>query len=1303
MLDLWEILTHGLIIECGKDWIGFFYPLLGVIRTLVKVEHLSRALSDHCPLLLTFPAFVVQKSSFRFQKMWIRHADFILIVRLNWMLPCSSSGMQKLQLKLKRLKNHLKWWNAEVFGNIHDKVRVAESDFAAAGKNFDVNPTTENKIHMAKAQALLQKTLYMEEDFWKQKAAVRWMGEGDRNTKFFHHLAQKKKLAGRIFRIWEDGVCIEKPELIQASGASFFENLLSGENEELNTTSMENIPSLINAEENLALLAIPSIEEVKQVIGDMCEDSAAGPDGFSVAFYVACWEIIKLDVYEAVLDFFQGGFFPRGMAATTIVLIPKMDNAQRWQDFRPISLCNVSNKIISKLMVNRLGKVLDKIISPMQSGFVAGRLISDNILLAQELYHKLNYHVRGGNLILKLDMAKAYDRIQWEFLFQIMKAFGFTEPVIDLSHLAYADDVMIFMNGSINNVKRLMISTETGFNEGSGPILYLGVPLFSGNRKAVYFQPLIEKVLMPPKSVLKQLEMICANFFWGFSASKKKAHWISWANICTPKLEGGLGVRRLLEVSKGVSLKLWFRFRMQNSLWARYLSKQYCGAVSPVVVPLKGNASPAWKRMVQIRALAENHIGWTVGSGRLSFWHDGWLDRGPIFHFCEVVGNQEALVLDFREEEGWNWDRLRAILPTDVAEEVADCAVQNGADPTMIWKPSPKGVFSMKSAWNCIRDRRQALDMGNAIWNSVLQIRGVSLASKCKFCEEVESWGHLFFHCQVAREVWAYFAHWFRVADYKNIVNWRVGDKWMKQGHMREACPFIILWFLWVARNDAKHRDIIWSAWQIIGKVIQYVVTGMSAGLIKGWHWKGFSTVAVNFGLKIQLQTVTNISVIRWQKPMMGTFKLNSDGCSRGNPGLSSYGCIIRDHAGQVIKAMHGVIGVGSNVRAELFAIWKGLELCVASNFLPLWLESDSLAALNIIEASSCSWEFRNLVLKIQEVVRKFRIRCSHTYREANMAADYLANKAFEWDGIRLMDGDSIERDLFGIYFGTPLWFPAVLIFYFSAGYVSVILIFWHVTGLGEEERGDGSSGRWYVLVHLCLLVACTAIASLVPGPVEWKVDGEPVKRGVRWKGDWSLFKWWNADLWWVVDVMLLNGYFLVVEMLICVGDSFEADSEIYVGKDLGDVSVYAFGFSATWCYGVFHLSLLFRYGFKWIGHLNIGGLSWMLSQSFEVDEGWKLPLIFGMAHLLGGALKNYVVDGYNMDRLLFQLKGFWIMEGIYCLVVKGQRRCLEVAEQGLRGMIVGISHELAAVHLKCFSIIEGFCCFGSGWSMKVT
>ncbi|KAL0285322.1 UNVERIFIED_CONTAM: hypothetical protein Sradi_7176000 [Sesamum radiatum] len=149
----------------------------------------------------------------------------------------------------------------------------------------------------------------------------------------------------------------------------------------------------------------------------MCADSTAGPDGFSAHFFQNCWDIIGEDLYEAVLDFFSGSTPPKNFTTTTIVLIPKTETPSTWKDFRPISLCNVTGKILSKLINTQMAPLLPKIISPAQSGFVQGRLISDNILLAQELAHCLGKNGCMNNTIFKLDMEKAYDRVNWNFLY----------------------------------------------------------------------------------------------------------------------------------------------------------------------------------------------------------------------------------------------------------------------------------------------------------------------------------------------------------------------------------------------------------------------------------------------------------------------------------------------------------------------------------------------------------------------------------------------------------------------------------------------------------------------------------------------------------------------------------------------------------------------------------------------------------------------------------------------------------------------------------------------------------------------
>lgn len=127
-----------------------------------------------------------------------------------------------------------------------------------------------------------------------------------------------------------------------------------------------------------------------------------------------------------VSNFFSGVLLPRNFLATTILLIPKVQSPSSWAEFRPISLCNMVNKILTKLLTNRLSHLPSSIICLNQSGFASGKNIADNILQKQELVHDIDYTCKEGNMCVKLDMAKAYDRVHWEFLYSVLERMGFS-------------------------------------------------------------------------------------------------------------------------------------------------------------------------------------------------------------------------------------------------------------------------------------------------------------------------------------------------------------------------------------------------------------------------------------------------------------------------------------------------------------------------------------------------------------------------------------------------------------------------------------------------------------------------------------------------------------------------------------------------------------------------------------------------------------------------------------------------------------------------------------------------------------
>ena len=184
----------------------------------------------------------------------------------------------------------------------------------------------------------------------------------------------------------------------------------------------------------LEVLSRPySSDEVRVALFQIGPTKAPGPDGMNALFYQKFWHIVGNGMTNAVLDFLHSGHMVPAINYTHIVLIPKVKKLEKMADSRPISLCNVIYKIISKVLANRLKLILPSLISSTQSAFVPGRLLTDNVLVAYETLHAMHNRKKGkkGALALKLDVSKAYDRVEWGFLRGMMIKFGILEVWVE--------------------------------------------------------------------------------------------------------------------------------------------------------------------------------------------------------------------------------------------------------------------------------------------------------------------------------------------------------------------------------------------------------------------------------------------------------------------------------------------------------------------------------------------------------------------------------------------------------------------------------------------------------------------------------------------------------------------------------------------------------------------------------------------------------------------------------------------------------------------------------------------------------
>lgn len=159
----------------------------------------------------------------------------------------------------------------------------------------------------------------------------------------------------------------------------------------------------------------------------MHPDKCSGPDGYNPGFYQHFWNLCSDNIFNECCGWLDTGHFPHDLNFTNIALIPKGSTQVSMKDWRPIALCNVLYKIIAKVLANRLKQVLLHCISDNQSAFVPGRSILDNAMVAIEVLHFMKAKTRGDDryVALKLDISKAYDRMDWNYLRAVLHKMGF--------------------------------------------------------------------------------------------------------------------------------------------------------------------------------------------------------------------------------------------------------------------------------------------------------------------------------------------------------------------------------------------------------------------------------------------------------------------------------------------------------------------------------------------------------------------------------------------------------------------------------------------------------------------------------------------------------------------------------------------------------------------------------------------------------------------------------------------------------------------------------------------------------------
>jgi len=286
--------------------------------------------------------------------------------------------MAIFQRKLKHLKEEIKHWNKFIFSNIFKSKEILTQEMKDIQQKIISEGRSEELVQ--KEQAIENKILerdLQEETLWRQKSRVRWSKEGEKNMKFFHKTTVQRRMINQISYVnSEQGIKIETHEGIEQEFLNYFKKMNQEPNinrKEVIDKIIRHIHRLITEDHNTLLLKPISLQEVETVVNQLKAGKAPGPDRFTSNFFQHFWELIKWEVWQVVEESCTLRWMYPGLNATFIALIPKVEESNTPDKYRPIALCNIIYKIVSKVIASRLKPILPLIISPEQSSYVEGR------------------------------------------------------------------------------------------------------------------------------------------------------------------------------------------------------------------------------------------------------------------------------------------------------------------------------------------------------------------------------------------------------------------------------------------------------------------------------------------------------------------------------------------------------------------------------------------------------------------------------------------------------------------------------------------------------------------------------------------------------------------------------------------------------------------------------------------------------------------------------------------------------------------------------------------------------------------
>ncbi|KAH9735402.1 putative ribonuclease H protein [Citrus sinensis] len=914
---------------------------------------------------------------------------------------------------------------------------------------------------------------------------------GDRNTAFFHQKTLTRRRRNRIDAIQSDtGEWLYNVADIKAHAVQFFFDLYTNDQATFTQYPITGYyPTIDNA-------CVPSLnapvfdDEIKHTIFSMKPLKAPSVDGLHAIFYQSQWNIVGPSFCLFIREIFSSGNIPSEINKTLVVLIPKTDHLISFRMYRPISLCTVTYKTVTKIIANRLKAILPELIGPHQTSFVPGRHIIENIVVAQEIIHSMRRKTGNrGQMAIKVDLEKAYDRLSWDFIQDTLLETGLPTDFVHitmncittarmnvlwegectddfipsrgirqgdpispyifvlfierLSHgichavnmgewkpirlarhgtpltlFFFADDLLLLAEASCDQAKVLNTVLDVfctssgekmlGFSVTDNLGRYLGMPLLHSRVFKNTYQGIVDTVerrlsgwnashlslagritlaqsviqAVPiyamqttslPVYVKAKIDQACKKFIWSGANPQRKMSLVSWDKVCQPKSCGGLGLKNLEVMNKALLMKVgWNLISSPNSLWTRVLLTKYGLNKEnlPSVLPTK-NGSYLWKSIGKVWKDTIMGIQWNIGNGKkVRFWWDCWVTKAQplLVHAlapipAEIINKTAAEFVD--AQGNWNWVTFSHLLPNNILLRIASFRppMEGYGEDQIFWSESKKGNFTVKSAYDALSKELKGDD--DQIWSCVWRWNGPQSI-------RVFLWLVLYNRLKTKAEISRRHVHLDSSCD-------RCGDGDENTLHVLRDCMlygvsgFGVIKFLF--------HDMTWDCGTMLSEV-----------KIKATEFQRISTTSMG---------MNNRRVAKWicWSPLFWLwYKLNTDGAAK-KTGEASAGGLIRDHNGAWVAGFGMNIGSCSVTVAELWGLYQGLNIAWQNGIRWLQVEVDNICILLLVTTPMITTnELSPLIKSIKDLIsHSWCITITHVYREANFAADFLANHALSF------------------------------------------------------------------------------------------------------------------------------------------------------------------------------------------------------------------------------------------------------------------------------------------------------------------